>query len=389
MYRVIHIVLNEFNPDFRILKEVISLKENNYDVAVIAINDKSNSKKNTEIMSGVTVYRLNIKSRKFKSKIMLPFKYLEILYKSLKLVKTLEPDVIHVHDFQALPIGYLTKLKFKCKLIYDSHEFREDSNMTKEFPSALNSIFNKVEYFLAKKSDRIITVSEGIADLIHKRVNEDRPAVILNSPYLNNENQTPLINVREKFNISEDSVIITYVGGILPTRGFDLILNAFIKLNNPKLHLLLIGNEDIPNWLKSKYDLEGFERNIHFIPPVHPVEVISLASQADIGVHAIKGESLSHQYCMPNKLFEYIQAGLALLMTDLKEMKKVVHENKIGLTFKDRDEEDLINKLSYLVNNPDIIFEYKANSKRVAKSLNWETEEIKLIELYNKVVEHG
>lgn len=367
------------------MKEAHSLK-GHYQVNILALNNKECSEQYIEDEDGVEIYRLKIKSRKFKKRITLPLKYLEAVVKGVLLVRKLKPDVIHCHDFPALPVGYFSKIFTRSKLIYDSHEFREDSNVTQEYPKIVNYITTKIEHFMAKNSDRIITVSPGIAELLKKRINCRLPTVIMNSPYKKNENVKPLFDVKKKFNIPVNDFIFTYIGGILPTRGFELILEAYLKVENPNVHLLLIGNEKFPDWLSKRFDDKLIGRNIHFIPPVHPKEVIGLASQADIGIHAIRGESLSHQYCMPNKLFEYIQAGLALLMTDLPELKKIITNYKVGLTFNDGDINDLTEKLQTLVSNPSMICELKKNSKSVSSLLHWGYEEHKLLELYKELV---
>lgn len=384
MIKVTHVVLNEFKPDFRVLKEAKSLKQN-YEVNIIALNDKENSLKSVEHLDNICVYRVSLKSKKMKSKIFLPLKYLEVLIKATILSVKLKPSIIHVHDFSALAIGYFNKIFTKSKMIYDSHEYWADCNFTQENPAILNKITRKYEHFFSRKSDRVITVSDGIANLLHKEMNIMYPEVIMNAPYKLNQS-TINYDVRQKFNINKDSTIITYIGGILPTRGFELVLEAFINLGESDSHLLLIGNRQFPKWLERKFDLSKVKERIHFIPPVHPTDVIGIASQADIGIHAIRGGSLSHQYCMPNKLFEYIQSGLALLMTDLIEMKKVVDDNNLGLTFKDGDVLDLSKKLSYLVNNKEIVINYKENSRSKSNDFNWEIEEKKLLNLYKGLI---
>lgn len=383
--RVTHLLINEYNPDYRVMKEAHSLKKN-YEVMIIALNNKEFSKKTIEEEDGVEIYRISLKTRKFNNKLLLPLKYFEAVIKSFKMLIKLKPNVIHCHDFPALPLGYVGKMFLKCKLIYDSHEYLADSNATKKFPKILKKIIAMTEDHFAKKSDSIITVSNGISNLLYQRIKVIKPNVILNAPYSIKGAKPKYINIREKFNIKDDEIIITYIGGILPSRGMELILEAFVRLNEKKLHLLLIGNEQFPTWLTNNINIKPVEKNIHFIPPVHPTKVLSIASQADIGIHAIRGDSLNHQFCMPNKLFEYIQSGLALLMTDLVELKQVIEENNIGLTFKDGNVSDLVEKIKYMVNHPEKIEQFKSNSTRLAQEMHWENEEKKLLTIYKELI---
>lgn len=386
MTRVIHVVLNNFNPDYRVLKEVISLRKKYSDVHVIALMDKEKTMPSTEIIEGVKVHRININSRIFRGGFSLPFKYIESVVKIVKYVKNLRPDIIHVHDRMTLLIGYLIKRVTKAKMIYDSHEFWEDSNVTYIYPKIVTWFLTRQEHFFARRSSAVITVSDGIASLIENRMKVPSPIVIKNAPYstaidINNAK----LNVRKYFGLSEDVFLLIYVGGILPTRGVDQILKAFNATSNDNVHLIFLGNKELPNWLTSQVNISAVENRIHCIPPVHPLDVIDIAAQADLGIHAIRGESLSHKYCLPNKLFEYIQSGLALLVTNLPEMEKIINEYEIGSTFKDGDIDDLINKLEYLIKNRQLIKKYKENSIKLSTIMDWSTEELKLLSLYEEV----
>ncbi|MRS03085.1 glycosyltransferase, partial [bacterium] len=115
-------------------------------------------------------------------------------------------------------------------------------------------------------------------------------------------------------------------------------------------------------------------------------ELLKYLSGGDIGVHAISNTCLNHEYCLPNKLFEYIHAGLAVLCTNLKEMSHVVRENDIGLTFQDKDPDDLASKMKHLIENTGELQRYKLNSKNLSQSMTWEHEFTVLEQLYQELL---
>jgi glycosyltransferase involved in cell wall biosynthesis len=94
------------------------------------------------------------------------------------------------------------------------------------------------------------------------------------------------------------------------------------------------------------------------------------------------GGFLNHEYALPNKLFEYIQSGLCVLVSDLVEMKQLVSQYDVGQVFIRDNSIDLEDKLSYLIANKSRVSHYKSMAIRAAEELNWEEEEKKLFALY-------
>lgn len=378
----VHILLNEFNPDYRVLKELIALGEAGYKVYLLCL---SNTNKNsTEPLGNIQVIRIGSFFRTyFKHKIFNPLKYLEIIIKMIKTGKSINPAIIHAHDRAALPIGHFIKKSAKGKLIYDSHEFWEDSNHKKSHAKLFTTLFTKMEHFIAKRADGIITVSDGIAELLKNRIGVSQPTVVRNVPDAPKNNSVKALNLREKFNIKEDEVVFIYVGGILPNRGVDIILKAFSRINRNNAHLVFLGSESLPSWMD--VNVTDINTSVHFIPKVHPYEVLEITSQADVGVHAISGTCKSHEHCLPNKLFEYIQAGIAVIVTALPDMKKVVESYNVGYVFEDKDVDSLKGHMEYLINNKSKITELKNNSRLASRDLVWDKEKERLLELYDSM----
>ena len=130
------------------------------------------------------------------------------------------------------------------------------------------------------------------------------------------------IRLRETLGISEDAVLYVYCGLFGKGRGLNEVIQAFSKLPDD-FHIAFVGfgllEPDVVA-AASRYP------NIHFHPAVSQAELITLLRGADVGVFLPDGASASYQNSLPNKVFEYSAAGLGLLVSDAKELKRFASE---------------------------------------------------------------
>lgn len=295
-------------------------------------------------------------------------------------------DVVHAHDVSGLVPGAVMALKRGRVLIYDSHEFWSDSNHKEANPAWMTATLTRVERLLARRARATITVSEGIADEMTRVLRIPRPAVIRNVP----EAARPVggSGLRRRLGIPEGATIFIYIGGILPNRGVDVLLRAFVQLDNPIAHLVFLGAEDLPDWIEIP-EVTRVQERLHFVPPVHPREVVPLARGADVGVHPMRGTSTNHRLCLPNKLFEYIQSGLAVFTSDVPEMRALVERNGFGRTFRDGDIDSAVAGMSLFISDPQTLATMREAVRNAARHFTWEAESDLLIKVYERVIPDG
>jgi glycosyltransferase involved in cell wall biosynthesis len=94
------------------------------------------------------------------------------------------------------------------------------------------------------------------------------------------------------------------------------------------------------------------------------------------------GGYLNHLWALPNKLFEYIQGGLAVVASELPEMANVIRRHGIGLTFPPGDVDHLAQCLQKLIDDSGLRDNYRLASQEAAKTLNWEVEREQLAVIY-------
>jgi len=363
-----------------VLKETTALSTAGFQVLVFALWDLKMPQ--LEIIEGVKVHRFHLRSRVLpRCKIFLPLKFAECALRMFWLGVRERPDIVHAHDLDGLTVAYLIAQCTKCSLIYDSHELWSGSGHLARYPNLAVKMAVVVERLMVKRANEVITVSDGIAMIMKKNFGIRRPTVVRNLPDQSSDNEDK--DMRQLLGIPAESVIFLYIGGIIPDRGTDLILEAFTRVGDPKAHLVFLGQRELPTWLEANLP-SGVANRIHFLPPVHPRQVISLARGADIGLHAIRGNSESHRLCLPNKLFEYIHAGLAVLVTDLPEMATIVSEHAVGCVFRDNDVKSLESKMQFLLAHPEKVKQFRDASREASKVLTWSAEKYLLLAVYQR-----
>lgn len=378
--RVLSIVLNDLKNDNRVLNQAFSLASRDYEVTLLGIQ------RVTEIGQIEAHNRLTIQRIALKGKLINQIRYLRGIYflfyswiKVLNVARS-EFDVVHCHDLNTLQFGCFIKLikGGHVKLIYDAHEYETQRNGL----TGLKSIYVKIkERFLIKFCDRVITVSDTIAEEYKRLYEIHKPAVIFNCPVLKSKELIKKDLFREKFNVSKDQRILLYQGYLSPGRGIEVLLDSFDQLNREDLVLIFLGEGILKN-LISKHS--KFNVQIFCHPFVSGDKLLEYTSSANFGISFIEDISLSDRYCLPNKLFEYIAAGLPVLGSGLPDLKKFISDNDIGVTTKTNDIYGLVQAIDQLLEmNLD---ELQENIKKTRLKYNWQTQENVLIDTYKQLV---
>ncbi len=373
MKNVTSIVLNNFKNDSRVLKENISLQNAGYDVKVVALHEEP--LKEFDEVQNIPVHRVKLKSRGWsKHKLIQLLKYFEFIYKVVRQYK--DSDILHCNDLNALPVGVII-IKFfnkDAKVVYDSHEYqahRADRSKT------INRLSFYLERFLLPYCDQVIVVSASIAKGYMEDYDIKKPHIILNAPNFKVVKKGNYF--KEKYNITKNDKVFLYQGRIAEHRGIEKLVKIF-KIMPKNNHLVLMGHgEELKEFLSKVKSV-----NIHIHEPVPPYKILEYTSSADYGISLIEPISLSHEYCLPNKVFEYTMAGLPVIVSSLPEMKRFVEENKIGISV-DFNENLKNLKNTFIGFSKQDYTKYRDNLKNTAYKFNWEEQEKVLLKIYKEL----
>jgi len=370
MKKVANIVFNPFTNDSRVLKESVSLARYGYEVEVIAHGDSGLAKE--EVVNGIKVSRLSFLDRKITRSKAGKFKaYILWLAAVIKAVKSF--DVLHCNDLTALPIGVIVKKFYNhnVKLVYDAHEYETQMHSLNRLTKP---IAKAVEKMLIPYADRVITVSESIADEYKKLYPMiEKPAVVLNAPPYTEIETKDLF--RKKFNIRQEHTIFLYQGMLGTGRGIELILDAFKQINRDDAVIVFMGYGTYEEEIRK---ISEAYPQIYFHEAVSPDVLLDYTSSADIGIHMAQSHCLSYYYALPNKILEYIMAELPILVTRLPEMAKVVEQYNIGKIIPENSVASLKKSINDILE--DAID--KNNIQEAKKIYNWENQEKILLNVY-------
>jgi hypothetical protein len=124
---------------------------------------------------------------------------------------------------------------------------------------------------------------------------------------------------------------------------------------------------------------------VHLAPPVQMTALVSEAASFDVGFFALPGSSRHNQFALPNKLFEYVMAGLAICVTDLPEMAQLVRQYELGVLIPTVDPGAIAATIGRL--DRQCIDHHKRRALAAARELCWERESQRLVGAYSAALQ--
>ncbi len=281
-------------------------------------------------------------------------------------------DILLANDLDTLPANYLLKRIKKNTLIFDSHELFTEVPELIHRP-VIQKIWEKIEKKTLPHVDQAITVSPSIANYYYQKYNKSFE-VIFNYPL-----QSDKPEIYYPFRSSAYPIIL-YQGVLNIGRGLENLIRA-MKLTEG-LHLYIAGRGDIEDELYQIRDQHHLEERVFFTGRLSPEELKALTSRASVGVSLEEDLGLNYRYALPNKLFDYIQAHVPVLVSDLPEMKKIVEEHNIGRVLTYNHPAEIARQLSEMIINQEQHNTWIAHLKKIAPDMTWEKQEIKIKSLF-------
>jgi len=289
----------------------------------------------------------------------------------LRYAQKIHADIYCSNDLDTLLIGVICA-GFDRKLVYDSHELWTD--MLIGIPPYGKAILRRIEKLLIRRADRVITVNEFIAKELKARYAIDRPVhVIYNYPNLLAEKRT-----KRRKTIAPKKVL--YQGRYSPERGLENLVRASEYLLHD-VELVFRGYGEIEAYLKT---LASGRANVRFEKPAKMEDLVQAAQNADVGIVSYMPTNLCNYFASPNKLFEYIQAGLAIAASDMPFLRKIITRDRIGVLFDPQDPRNIAEALN-AVTRPERLEAYRKNVALVAPRYTWASESQKLVRLYSEL----
>ena len=374
------IVLNDFTHDARVKKEALSLTQKGDRVTINALWKPGLPAEETQ--DGIKILRFRQRAREKRH---LPGQvWWELISSIPKQVSSQNPDLVHAHDLNGLILAYPASRRCKARLIYDSHELESGRNMG----GATRNKWNRrwiitLEGYLIRNADAVITVSPSIAKHLADCYQIAEPFIVHNCPPLAHEK--PSGKLRAKIKLPVEQPLILYQGGLLAGRGLPQLLEAMQYLNG--MHLAVLGSGPMLEPMKELTTRKGISDRIYFLGEIPNHELLDYTCDADLGTCLIENICLSYYYALPNKLFEYLMAGVPVLASDFPDLRQVITEANAGRVTDSSDPKQIAAAIQGMLSDPAELIELRRNAQQSAiAKYNWQAEEQTLFKAYKKAI---
>jgi glycosyltransferase involved in cell wall biosynthesis len=287
-----------------------------------------------------------------------------------------EKGIITANDLDTLPACWLVSKIRRSPLVYDSHEyFTEVPELTgRKF---VRNFWLRMEKILVPRVNFAYTVSGSIAEVYRKAYNVDF-RVIRNLPYrLHHPSKRPDLLPK-----CDPVRTIIYQGSLNPGRGLEAAILAMKYL--PKFRLQIFGEGPLRKDMENLVKENDLRDRIFFMGRVPLNELSSHTCLASLGISLEEDLGLNYRYSLPNKLFDYIQARIPVLVTNLPEMRKIVETYQVGIVSESLDPEKLAGIIQEMMTHDERRMTWKRNLRKAAEELCWEKEAGKLLEIYRQ-----
>ncbi len=362
--RIAHVSSVHKPYDSRIfLKECRSLANRGYNVYYVVRHEKD------EMIDGVNIVGIE----KRKGRLARMFRTVWDIYGKTLIIN---PQIVHFHDPELIPIGLLFHIHGK-KVIYDVHEDLPRQILAKNY---IHSLFKHPMSWMASilewvstrtYIDRVVVVTEKIA----KRFPQNKTILLQNYPLLDEL----VCDEPAPYRSRPNNVI--YVGGISRIRGALDNIKAFEKVKDESCRFVLVGGFESTAFEQECRRMKGWGK-VDYLGWLDRSQVRASLDSSRIGLvlfHPVP----NHIEAQPNKLFEYMSAGIPVIASDFPLWRRIVETAGCGILVDPKDSSQIATAIDRLIENENEAEQMgKAGRKAVLEGYNWAYEERKLIGLY-------
>ncbi len=284
----------------------------------------------------------------------------------------LRPDVVHAYDvtsyemLESVLVNKSTKLVYECRDLHASLGY---------LPEDRRVLALARERELVERAAALVAVSEPVARWMESAYGIEGVVSILHGSATVVRDSTP----------PHDPVRLFFQGAFRPNRGLFAMISAMKRLQG-RATMSFQGFSVMDNALHEYIRQLGLSDSMDFLPACGPLEVVQHAAQFDVGVISYAGTTENLLRAAPNKLMDYMSAGLAIVAPDLPGVRSITDETT-GVFFRPGSAHDMADAIEGLIADREHLAACKAASLKRAKEHRWSVEQSKLLGIYDAVFE--
>ena len=348
MKRAIVSVINDLVTDQRVNKSCLALQKAGYEVLLVGRKQRKSPPMDERPYVSHRMKLLFEKGPLFYAEYNIRL-FFFLLFRRANLLLSNDLDTI-------LPNYFISRLK-GCKMVFDSHEYFTETPELVHRPK-VQKVWKRIEGFVVPKLDEMITVCDSIADLALPPKGDK---VALGLP-------------------TDKHLLILQGSGINIQRGAEELVQAMPSLDD--CFLMIIGGGDVLPILKQMVvDLKITDR-VRFFPRMTYQGMMAYTQLAELGFCLDKDTNLNYRFSLPNKLFDFIQAGVPIVASHLTEIEKIIKQYDLGLFIENHEPATIAATICEALADEERRAQWKQNLAVAARDLCWENEEQKLLEIY-------
>jgi glycosyltransferase involved in cell wall biosynthesis len=299
----------------------------------------------------------------------------------------LRPRAIHANDADGLDVavraaGRLKRRGGRPAVVYDAHEWTLGRTAYRRPQPGLVSQV-ELERRAIGRADAVVTVSEPLAELLMERHSlPERPAVVHSAPPAGgNESGRGL---RELAGIPPRDVLLVNVGWVAERRGaFDAVRALALLPDDTRLAFLGPCSSEVARRVEREAESAGLAGRVHLVAPVPPEAVVATIRDADLGLMPLHRNE-QHRVAMPNKLFQYAQAGLPVICSDCEAPSEFVRAHGIGEIHEAGDPGALAAAVRRALGRREEL-DARLAAPEVIETVSWRAQERELIGVYRRL----
>jgi len=369
--RIVVSVTTDLVTDQRVHKVCTSLYDAGFDILVVG----------REMKSSLPIGQRSYATKRFK----LWFEKGALFYAAFNarlffFLLFVKADILLANDLDTLLPNYLVSRLRRIPLAYDNHEYFTGTPELLKRP-VVYGVWKTIERNIFPKLKYIYTDNDAKQKLFEDEY--DVPVkVVKNVPMYH-----PVMEAKEiTIQFPKDKKILIYQGtGINIHRGTEELTEAMQYLDDSYI-LYFIGSGDVINVLKEKVQELKLQDKVIFTGKVPFQELQQYTRHAHLGFTLDKPISDNYIYSLPNKLFDYVHAGVPVIAARLQEVEKMINKYNIGAFIPSHDPQHIAATIKEAFETPGRLEEWKRNLPIAAQEVNWQNEEKVLVEIYKNIV---